>query len=105
MDKNDFWTTVRNKGETQEIAAAGALKAALVFAAVVVAVAVVVTPLLASREDRMQEANGRLGFDRITTGSVPPASERTYTVRRSITQPMPDALCIIDANGNRRGAC
>ena len=53
----------------------------------------------------MREANGRLGFDRITTGSIPSPAERTYTVRRSITQPMPDALCIIDADGNRRGAC
>ena len=105
MDKHDFWTTVRNKGETQEIATAGALKAALVFAAVVVAVAVLVTPLLASREERMQEANGRFGVDRMATGSIPTTLERTYTVRRSITQPMPDALCIIDANGNHRGAC
>lgn len=105
MDKNDFWTTVSNKGETAEMAAAGALKAALVFAGVVIAAAVVAAPLLARHEDRMMASEALVGYDNITTGSIPASGERTYTIRRSITQPMPDALCIIDANGARRGAC
>lgn len=105
MDKNDFWTTVRNKGEADDIASVGALRAALVFGAVVIAAAVIATPLLASRDQRMLGAGGRFGFDAITTGSTPSGYERAYTIRRSVTQPMPDALCIIDANGHHRGDC
>jgi hypothetical protein len=103
MERNDFWTTVRNKGGAD--AAGGSLKAALVFGAVVIAVAMVVAPLLGSRESRMIAQDGTVGIDTLTTGSIPAGAVRTYTLRRSITQPMPDALCIIDSAGNRRGAC
>jgi len=105
MDKHDFWTTVRNKGETAEMAATGALKAALVFAVVVIAAAVIAAPLLARQGDRVMASRTPLGYDDIVTGSVPATGQRTYTIRRSITQPMPDALCIIDENGARHGSC
>ncbi len=105
MDKNDFWTTVRNKGESGNMAAVGTLRAALLFGAVVIAVAIVVAPLLASRQEREMAASRASGFDTLTTGSISTGNAGTYTIRRSVTQPMPDALCIISADGTRRGAC
>lgn len=105
MDKDDFWTTVRNKGDAQDIASVGALKAALVFGAVVIAFTVVVTSLLAGRDEGMMRAAGQSRYDGIVTGAIPSNATRVYTIRRSVTQPMPDALCIIDASGRRRGAC
>ncbi len=104
MDKNDFWTTVRNKGDADDIATVGAVKTALIFGAAVIAFAIVVTPMLSSRTDRMSR-DGGARFDGMTTGAIPSRPERGYTIRRSITQPMPDALCIIDDNGSHRGAC
>lgn len=102
MDRNDFWTTVRNKGGAD--AGGGALRAALVFSAVVIAVALVVAPLLGSHERRMLAESTPVGLDNLSTGSIP-SGVRTYTVRRSITQPMPDALCIINSDGSHSGAC
>lgn len=107
MDSHEFWSTVRGKdGQRHSPAlAGGALRAALLFGAVAIAVASILTPLVASRSNRDFAARS-LPFDTMTTGSIGPRSpDRIYTIRRSITQPMPDAICIIDAAGHRKGAC
>jgi len=106
MDKNDFWTTVRGRpeGSHEQPIRTGALRAALLFGTVAIAVALIVAPLVAATGER-EIAHRGLGYDTITTGSITPTRDRIYTVRRSITQPMPDALCIIDAAGHRTGAC
>lgn len=106
MRDNDFWTAVREKGGAREpIGSAGALRAALIFAAVVIVTALIAGPMLGSGSHRLIAERSHGDYDTLTTGSVPSAAERTYTLRRSITQPMPDALCIIDENGNRHGDC
>lgn len=107
MDSHEFWSTVRGKsGERRDGAfGGGALRAALLFGMVAIAVAIILTPLLAARSDR-QFAERGLPYDTMTTGSIGPRSPaRIFTIRRSITQPMPDAICIIDADGHRKGAC
>lgn len=107
MDSNDFWTTVRDRPDSsgEKPVRTGALRAALLFGTVAIAVATIVAPMLASHSDR-QVAYRNVGYDPVTTGSITPAArDRIYTVRRSVTQPMPDALCIIDGAGHRTGAC
>ena len=43
-------------------------------------------------------------FDMISTGSVPKRGEgKRYTVRRSVLQEMPGAVCIVDGNGVSSG--
>lgn len=106
MRDNEFWTAVREKGAREDApAAGGALKAALVFAAVVIAAAMFAGPLLGSGSHSLLARRDRGSYDMLTTGSIPANAERTYTLRRSITQPMPDSLCIINENGSRHGDC
>lgn len=106
MDNNDFWTTVRGRPDRsgEQPVRTGALRAALLFGTIAIAVATIVAPLLSARGER-DVAYRNAGYDTITTGSVRPTRGQIYTVRRSITQPMPDALCIIDAAGHHKGAC
>ena len=35
----------------------------------------------------------------------PHAAGQTYTVRKSVLQPNPNAVCIIEADGSRHGDC
>ena len=49
-------------------------------------------------------ANAPIDYDNISTGSIPAnGSTKRYTVRRSVLQEMPGAVCIIDANGGKSG--
>lgn len=82
----------------------GTLRVALLFGSVGVALALILTPLM---ERRMDKAAYRgAGVDSFKTGSISDAQRRqTYTMRRSVLQSSPQALCIISADGSRSGAC
>ena len=58
-----------------------AIKPALVFAAIAVAMAVLLTPQVEKAADRYAE-NRALGIDRVITGST--EKVRQYTIRRSV---------------------
>lgn len=106
MNNSDFWTTVRGRQDVSgRPVRTGALRAALLFGTVAIAVATIVVPLVSSH-GRHEMALRDAGYDAIVTGSIrPAAATRIYTVRRSITQPMPEALCIIDGAGHHEGEC
>ncbi|WP_353644590.1 hypothetical protein [Mesorhizobium sp. WSM2239] len=78
----------------------GALRITLLFGAAAVALALIAAPLL----------EGRSGFfarnasvDLMSTGSI--GGTTSYTIRRSVLQSSPDAVCIIRSDGVRSGDC
>lgn len=82
----------------------GALRVALLFGSVGIALALILTPLMERRMDRA--AYRGAGVDSFTTGSISDAQRRhAYIKRRSVLQSSPQALCIISADGSRSGEC
>lgn len=83
----------------------GILRVSLLFGSAVIALALIATPYL-ERESRLRTAGAERGLqlDRMSTGSVGAAGE-TYTMRRSVLQASPRAVCIIRDNGSRSGDC
>jgi len=104
MRDEDFWEAVQEKDLTPAgTARTGALNLALLFGTAVIALALVLTPVLSSRTDKRIMANVPDDFDMISTGSIPQDNGKRYTVRRSILQEMPGAVCIVRGNGEDNG--
>lgn len=104
MRDEDFWKTVQEKdftpaGDTRT----GALNLALLFGTAVIALALVLTPVLSARSDKRMIANAPDEFDMISTGSIPTQGVKRYTVRRSVLQEMPGAVCVVDGQRTRNG--
>ncbi|MDF1608020.1 hypothetical protein PZ897_07525 [Hoeflea sp. YIM 152468] len=84
----------------------GAIRAALLFGTATVALASILTPMLADRAPTARVAWAPDQFDSITTGSIPQdLKTKSYTVRKSILQDDPGALCIIRNDGRNTGDC
>jgi hypothetical protein len=91
-----------------------AVHLSMLFAAGVVAVAVVITPILAEKTDWTVANSGGQIFDNVVTGSVgstsdgiqknPFSGKKQYTIRRSITQTSVEE-CVIYDNGARTAGC
>ena len=79
----------------------GALRITLLFAAAAVALALIAAPLLESRSGSRLARNA--GVDLMSTGSI--GGTTSYTIRRSVLQSSPDAVCIIRGDGARSGDC
>jgi hypothetical protein len=105
MRDEDFWKAVQEKdftpaGDTRT----GALNLALLFGTAVIALALVLTPVLSAKSDKRIMANVPDEFDMISTGSIPKeAGGKRYTVRRSVLQEMPGAVCIVNGTGTAGG--
>lgn len=83
----------------------GALRVTLLFGSAAIALALILAPI-ARDHTRMivAQADGVYGLDNIVTGTVNRTSGR-YTVRRSVLQSSPDAVCIISDRGSKSGDC
>ena len=79
----------------------GALRITLLFGAAAVALALIAAPLLDSRNRPAFARNA--GVDLMSTGSI--GGTTSYTIRRSVLQSSPDAVCIIRSDGARSGDC
>lgn len=81
----------------------GVLRITLLFGSAAIALALLATPLL-DRGSRQQFARDTYpaGLDMTSTGSI---GRTVYTVRRSVLQASPDAVCIISSSGRRSGDC
>ena len=104
MVDDDFWRTVQDKDlVTTQSRRTGALNLSLLFGTAVIALTLILTPML-SKSDNKVMANAPIDYENITTGSIPssPPAKR-YTVRRSVLQEMPGAVCIIDSDGSKSG--
>ena len=105
MSLDDDWDAIRPERRTRAMdAGMGLLRLTLLFGSAAVALALIAVPLLDNGNDRQQIARGGfMGLDTTTTGSI--GRPGTYTVRRSVLQPSPDAVCVIAASGRLSGDC
>ena len=102
MFGSDEWERIRSEGGSLlEMVQSGAIRIALLFGSVAVAIALLLTPVL-DREMRVARVNA-LGIDRTVTGSI--ATQGVYTLHRSVLQSSPNAVCVIHFNGARTGDC
>jgi len=84
------------------IAGTGALRIALLFGSIAVALGLIVAPIAQNQIERFA-GTGKGDLDMMSTGSIAPKS--TYTVRRSVLQRSPTAVCIIGQDGRQSGDC
>ncbi|OLP53727.1 hypothetical protein BJF92_06190 [Rhizobium rhizosphaerae] len=105
MADDDFWTTVQDKDDVPTpYRRTGVLNLSLLFGTAVIALTLIVTPMLASKKTPSVLADAPVVLDDTVTGSIPKSDvDKRYTVRRSVMQPIPGAVCIIDANGQSSG--
>ncbi|WP_275784556.1 hypothetical protein [Pararhizobium gei] len=105
MVDDDFWRTVQDKDlATGQSRRTGVLNLSLLFGTAVIALTLILTPMLASKTENKVLADAPIDYDNITTGSIPNGNtSKRYTVRRSVLQEMPGAVCIIDGDGSRSG--
>ncbi|WEZ85069.1 hypothetical protein P6U16_12680 [Rhizobium sp. 32-5/1] len=105
MVDDDFWRTVQDKDlVTSQSRRTGVLNLSLLFGTAVIALTLILTPMLASKTDNRVLANAPFDYDNIQTGSIPSGNAtKRYTVRRSVLQEMPGAVCIIDSDGTKSG--
>ncbi|PWV98040.1 hypothetical protein DFR52_10517 [Hoeflea marina] len=107
MDDGNFWMTVMDKGGSgHQPSGFGAVRVALLFGTAAIALAVILTPILAERTTA-HVAFLPGDYDSITTGSIPAKTgpRRSYTIRKSVLQITPEAVCIIDRAGHSVGDC
>ncbi|MDQ0321590.1 F420-0:gamma-glutamyl ligase [Pararhizobium capsulatum DSM 1112] len=105
MADDEFWRTVQDKElATSQYRRTGVLNLSLLFGTAVIALTLILTPMLSSKTTGKVLANAPIDYDNISTGSIPSnGGGKRYTVRRSVLQEMPGAVCIIDANGAKSG--
>lgn len=101
MSVDNDWERIRN--ERLSIFGIGAVHFALLFGSAAVALALILVPIADNYSRPQLARNGMQGLDFTTTGSIGPSN--TYTLRRSVLQASPDAVCIIRAGGERAGDC
>jgi hypothetical protein len=101
MDE-DFWRTVPVRKRAHGSSRTGALNIALLFGTAAIALSLIVTPMLANRDDGKRMAQIHQDFDLLTTGSIKPSDKgkKNYTIRRSILQDTPGAVCVVQGYSN-----
>lgn len=104
MANEDFWNDIRVRVKRRAPIASyrtGVLNLALLFGTAVVALTLILTPILASKQDNRNLALIADDLDEITTGSVPPREHgKSYSIRRSVLQETPGSVCIVEGYGN-----
>ncbi len=106
MVEENVWKAVRRRVDTKgKPAKSGALNVAMLFGLLVVGVTLLMAPML-NKKMETQFAQGAQHFDDIKTGSIvrrETSGSRSFTVRRSVLQDMPGAVCIINSDGSSSG--
>jgi hypothetical protein len=101
MEQDGGWQVVQGEGRwSMQEAGMGLLRAALLFGVGIAVLTIMIVPVLDKRS--AQWADGA-GIDAIQVGSIDKGS--TYTIRRSVLQQSPNAVCVIRQDGSRSGAC
>ncbi|RWO60923.1 hypothetical protein [Mesorhizobium sp.] len=113
MSLDRDWDSIR-PDRSFRAAGMGILRITLLFGSAAVALALIATPLLDNRT-RSARDDFAGGLDRMSTGSVESTASigntgstgrrDTYTLRRSVLQPLPTSICVIRDNGQRSGDC
>ena len=105
MSLDRDWDSIRpDRNHSAANAGMGILRITLLFGSAAVALALIATPFLDSRT-RLQAARANFAgsLDTMNTGSI--GRRDTYTLRRSVLQPLPSSVCVIRDNGRRSGDC
>lgn len=104
MQNDDDWERMRGVRGDRVVPRISPVRVALLFGTAAIALALFATSYLADQNRVLYADTAQpLGLDMTTTGSIPQA--RTYTIRKSVLQSSPDAVCIIQPNGARSGDC
>ena len=103
------WAKIRGEEpSSRDTRKSGALRNALIFGSVAVALGVFATPFL-DRGYQSDRYFGPIGdnIDPFTTASTPRSggNGQSYVIRRSVLQKDPSAKCIIRQNGRSYGDC
>lgn len=101
LDKD--WDSIRPDRSRAAEAGMGILRATLLFGSAAVALALIATPFLDGLRSQSDRDGLAGGFDMTSTGSI--GRRDSYTLRRSVLQPLPSSICVIRANGKRSGDC
>ncbi|TCD13713.1 hypothetical protein [Oricola cellulosilytica] len=86
----------------------GVLRITLLFGSLAIAIALFVAPVLdRGGTTRLAGSPFYSGLDRTATGSAGTIHQGStqYTIRRSVLQTSPGAMCIVHSNGTRSGDC
>ena len=103
MSLDRDWDSIRPERSFRAAdAGMGILRITLLFGSAAVALALIATPFLDSRT-RLQSDGFAGGTDTMSTGSI--GHRNTYTLRRSVLQPLPNSVCVIRGNGRSSGDC
>ena len=99
------WDSIRpDRGFRAVDAGMGILRITLLFGSAAVALALIATAFLDSPTRSQGARDGfAAGLDMTSTGSV--RHRDTYTLRRSVLQPLPSSICVIRNDGSRHGDC
>ncbi len=101
MDHRSEWASSDASRESLlGIAGGGVLRFALLFGSAAVALALILAPIV---DNQTRSFVGSPGVDTMATGSI--QQNDRYTIRRSILQDSPNAICVIRENGARSGNC
>jgi len=103
-DDNQWYAPVEPKRSAVLDWGNSLLRATLLFGVLAVAVAMFATPYLDRSSARIAADRSNPGIDFMTTASTP-QQRSAYTMRRSVLQNSPNAVCIIHANGTQTGDC
>ena len=101
----DFWKTVEDRQSySAKSRRIGVLNVALLFGMIAIALSLIITPMVAGKSSQPRFAQGPSdNFDMITTGSIKRTEQpKTYSIRRSVTQPMPGTSCVVDGYSSGR---
>ena len=105
--END-WDVVRDdRGSPAGSTGVGILRITLLFGSAAVALALIIAPIADSQtRSYLAQDGGPIGVDTMTTGSIKGSGYRNgYTIRRSVLQSSPEAVCVINAIGVKTGDC
>jgi hypothetical protein len=103
MHPEDEWNLIRKDRARQFGGTSmGLVRIALLFGFIAVAFAMILVPI-ADDQSRLYRADSPVGIDNFKTGTI--GHRETYTIRRSVLQPSPHAVCTIRGNGQREGDC
>ncbi len=85
---------------------AGILRVTLLFGSAAIALTLILVPIADRHANERSVASvPSQGVDMMSTGSIAARGGDSYTIRRSVLQPDPNAVCIIRDTGERTGAC
>ncbi|TGT78301.1 hypothetical protein EN802_01270 [bacterium M00.F.Ca.ET.159.01.1.1] len=100
------WDSIRpDRGFRAVDAGMGILRITLLFGSAAVALALIATPFLDNQTRPQSARDGFVGaLDMTATGSIGHRTN-TYTLRRSVLQPLPSSVCVIRNDGSHSGEC